>query len=152
MKVSSGFNSFKNMTKQELKDSKNELRQFVKVSWLSNNFYQIGIKSTSTKDYFKYVSISDKRDIAIRFKIWFLYKENTEERIESIVNFFQEFQKFEKQIENYIDSLVFHFDELGTKRMELKLKNSLLFERKENGQHPSLSFDFHEVYKKIKTG
>lgn len=154
LKVSPKFEAFKKMTKEQIKGARKDLQKLVKVSWLSNEFYQIGIKSTSTKDYFKFISKTKKRDVSIRFRIWFQYESDNEEKLGKIALFFQEFQKFEEQIKDYIDSMIFHFDELGTKRMELKFKNSFILEYRENSQHPSTSFDFNKFYDeiKIKTG
>lgn len=149
LKVSPKFESFKKMTKQQIIASKSELRKLAKVSWLSNDFYQIGIKTTSTKEYFNYISTTEKRDVSIRFKIWFQYERNGDKKLEKIALFFQEFQKFEEQIKDYVDSMIFQFDELGTKKMTLKLINGSVLERTQSKQHPSTSFDFNELYNDV---
>jgi hypothetical protein len=169
LKVSSKFDQYREMTNQELKESKHDLRKLIKIHWLSNGIgaehvtrgipnieeipnevYQIGIQSTSTKDYFKYVSTEENRKVGIRFKLWFQYEANNEERLEEKARFFKAFERFEEQIKSYVETMSFYFDELGHKEMELKLKNNLLIERQESRQHPSLTFGFNEMYEEIK--
>ncbi len=169
LKVSSDFGKYKEMTTQELKDKKQELRKMVKVSWLSNGIgekyitigvpnieelpngiFQMGLQSSSTKDYFKYVSTTENRKVGIRFKLWFQYESNNEKRLEEIARFFKEFERFEEQIKNYAKLMIFYFDELGTKKMKLELKDASIVEWQKSSMHPNLNFDFDELYKKIK--
>lgn len=171
LKVSADFSTFLKLNNSELKSAKEEIRGFIKIKWLSNqlgenfitpglpnaetmpnNLFQIGMQPTSTKEYFKYISTSENRKIGIRFKVWSQYRNDKshDERIEQIAQFFKEFEQFEEQIKNHVKSISFYFDELGHKEMKLVLKNSIVVEKHENSQHPSLDFGFIQVYEEVK--
>lgn len=171
LKVSADFSIFLKLKNSEFKSAKEEIGRFVKIKWLSNylgedfitpglpnvetmpnDVFQIGIQPTSTKEYFKYISTSENRKVGIRFKVWSQYRNDKSHdvRIEKIAQFFKEFEQFEEQIKNHVQSISFYFDELGHKEMKLVLKNSIVVEKHENSQHPSLDFGFIQVYEEVK--
>ena len=85
------------------------------------NLYQIGMQSTSSKEYFRYISTSKKRRVNIRLILF-----NQHQRIQNLGNknelgdFFIRFNEFEKLIEGSFESMTFHLDLYGSRFFELK--------------------------------
>ena len=116
---------------------------------IDENLFQIGMQSTSSKEYFRYVSTTEKRKVNIRIVLFNQYKgiQNLGNKSE-FADFFIRFDKFENLLAENYESMIFHLDEYGERYFKLTTKEGSSFIEKDFG----FDIDFESWMKKIKTG
>jgi len=138
-----------------------------KITWLSNktekeviglslyglekiheDLYQIGMQSTSTKEYFKYLSTTDKRKVNIRMVLFNQYHRlQNKGNKTTLGDFFKRFNIFEEQIKDNYESMIFHMDEYGERFFKLKTIEGFEIIEESFG----VNIDFNDWIEKIKT-
>jgi hypothetical protein len=112
---------------------------------LPEGLIQIGQEDSNTKGYFIYTSTSDKRRVRIRFTLWNQYNmelNRSKERLHCLQRFFQNFEYFENEAKERIESLFFFFDEYVGTEINIQLKNGKkIFKDKGFGRN-HINYDF----------
>lgn len=114
---------------------------------LDEGLYQIGMQSTTTKEYFRYISTSRTRKINIRMILFNQYSnlQNKGDKAE-LAGFLNRFNEFENLISSKYDSIIFHFDVYGEKFFKIKTKEGIEIQDEDFG----LDIDFNKWIEKIK--
>lgn len=116
---------------------------------LDEDVYQIGMQSTSTKEYFRYISTSEKRKINIRMILFNQYHklQNLGNKTE-LGDFFIRFNDFENEINGYYESMLLNLDIYGDRFFKLRTVEGIEIRDDKFG----FDIDFENWINKVKTG
>jgi hypothetical protein len=141
-----------------------------KITWLSNDgkreseiiglslkgleeidreLYQIGMQSTSSKEYFKYLSVTDKRKVNIRMVLFNYHRRiNNAGCKRRLGDFFTRFNHFEEQLQGNYETMTFHLDEYGDRFFRIRTLDGVELIDESFG----FDLDFNNWLKEIETG
>jgi hypothetical protein len=116
---------------------------------IKGNVYQIGMQSTSSKEYFKYLSVTNKRRVNIRM-VLFNYHRRVSNRghKKRLADFFTRFNHFEEQLQENYATMIFHLDEYGDRFFRIVTLDGFELVEELFG----FDIDFNDWLEKIKTG